>query len=102
MATSPLYDNSSAYYNTNVVDNYLDVMINRTIPKYADDPSFVINSTYSNRPDLLAYDLYGNSKLWWVFAQRNPNTLVDPLNDFVTGTRIFLPKKQTLIAVLGI
>jgi len=102
MATSSLYDSSTAYYNTNVVDYYLDVMVNRSLPKYADDPSFTINAIYNKRPDLLAYDLYGNSKLWWVFAQRNPNTLLDPLNDFTTGTTIFLPKKSTLISALGI
>lgn len=102
MAVSPLYDNSTAYSATNVVENYLDIMVNRAIPKYPNDPVFEINATYASRPDLLAYDLYGSSKLWWVFAQRNPNTLVDPLNDFKAGTKIFLPTKQTLVAVLGI
>ncbi len=33
----PIYDASSPYYNTSVVDNYLDVMINRPIPKSVDD-----------------------------------------------------------------
>jgi hypothetical protein len=102
MAQSNLYDTSTAYYLTNVVNYYLDVRVDRPIPRYPDDPTFVINPTYSQRPDLLAYDLYGSSKLWWVFAERNPNTLVNPLGDFVTGTTIFLPKKSTLVAVLGI
>ena len=102
MAISTLYDTSTAYYNTSVVDYYLDVMVNRSIPKYPDDPKFTINPTYNQRPDLLAYDLYGTSKLWWVFAQRNPNTLIDPLNDFTTGTIIFLPKKSTLVTAFGV
>jgi hypothetical protein len=101
MATNGLYDNSTPYYSTNVVENYLDIMVNRPIPKYSDDPTFIITPTYEYRPDLLAYDLYKNSKLWWVFAQRNPNTLVNPLYDFKVGTKIFLPKKSTLTAVLG-
>ena len=76
-------------------------MVNRSIPKLVDDISFNITETYNLRPDLLAFDLYGESGLWWVFAQRNPNTLVDPLYDFTTGTKIYLPKQSTLKSVLG-
>ena len=32
----------------------------------------------------------------------NPNTLRDPLGDFVTGTQIFLPDSGTLKAALGV
>jgi hypothetical protein len=74
----------------------------RTVPAEADDVSFEITATYNNRPDLLSYDLYGDARLWWVFAQRNPNTLVDPLGDFATGTTIFLPKKSNLEKYLGV
>ena len=96
-----LYRATSAYKNTKITDNYLDMMSNRAIPKLADDTVFTITETYSNRPDLLAYDLYKYADLWWVFAQRNPNVLVDPLNDFKTGTIIFLPKLSVLRDVLG-
>ena len=51
---------------------------------------------------MLAYDLYNNSKLWWVFGSRNPNTLKDPMFDFVTGTGIYIPENATLIQALGI
>jgi hypothetical protein len=54
------------------------------------------------RPDLLAYDLYNDSKLWWVFSQRNPNTLKDPLFDFVLGTWIYLPQYTTLENALSL
>jgi hypothetical protein len=50
----------------------------------------------------LAFDLYSDARLWWVFAQRNPNTLVDPLGDFTTGTTIFLPKLANLKSALGL
>lgn len=96
------YIQSSPYFNTPTNNFYLGVMVNRPIPKLVDDISFTINETYNLRPDLLAYDLYGDSGLWWVFAQRNPNSLVDPLGDFVLGTTIYLPKKATLQTVLGI
>ena len=72
------------------------------IPKLADDVSVTINGVYRYRPDLLSYDLYGDSRLWWVFAMRNPNTITDPIWDFKEGTTIFVPKKATLISALGL
>jgi alpha-L-fucosidase len=95
------YDSTSAYFNTGYNQFYLDVMVNRPIPKLADDLEFVINQTYQYRPDLLAFDLYDSSTLWWVFYQRNPNTLQAPPLDFAAGTTIYLPKITTLRAALG-
>lgn len=95
------YNSTSPYYLTGFNQYYLDVMVNRPIPKESDDQVIVINQTYQYRPDLLAYDLYNNAGLWWVFYQRNPNTLTRPPLDFATGTRIFLPKISTLRSVLG-
>jgi len=95
------YDATSPYYETGYSQFFLDVMVNRPIPKEPDDISFTINSTYQYRPDLLAYDLYDNSTLWWVFYQRNPNTLQAPPLDFKVGTTIFLPKIATLKSALG-
>lgn len=95
------YDSTSPYYETGYSQFFLDVMVNRPIPKEDDDLSFTINTTYQYRPDLLAYDLYDNSTLWWVFYQRNPNTLTAPPLDFKVGTQIFLPKITTLKAALG-
>jgi hypothetical protein len=95
------YDNTSAYSGTPTNEYYLDLMVNRPIPKAVDDIIFTINETYKYRPDLLANDLYEDSRLWWVFAQRNPDVLVNPLYDFEVGTQIFLPKLSTLRAVLG-
>jgi len=97
------YLSTSSYFDTPVVQNqYLGVMVDRPIPKLIDDLSMTINETYNLRPDLLAYDLYGQSALWWVFAQRNPNQLQDPLFDFTKGTTIYLPQESTLKTVLGI
>jgi hypothetical protein len=53
------------------------------------------------RPDLLAYDLYSDSRLWWVFAQRNSNRLKDPVFDFVAGTGIYIPQLPNLRSALG-
>ena len=95
------YSSTSPYYTTGYSQFFLDVMVNRPIPKQNDDQLFTINRTYEYRPDLLAFDLYDNSGLWWVFYQRNPNTLTKPPLDFVADTVIYLPKITTLRAVLG-
>jgi hypothetical protein len=95
------YDSTSPYYLTGYSQFFLDVMVNRPIPRRPDDQLLVLNQTYQYRPDLLAYDLYGNPGLWWVFYQRNPNTLTKPPLDFVAGVQIYLPNINTLKTVLG-
>jgi hypothetical protein len=95
------YDSTSAYYTTQYSQFFLDVMTNRAVPAQDDDILFKINQTYQYRPDLLAFDLYDNAGLWWVFYQRNPNTLTKPPLDFAAGTTIYLPKITTLRSALG-
>jgi hypothetical protein len=95
------YDATSPYFETGYSQFFLDVMVNRPIPKEDDDLTFTINTTYQYRPDLLAYDLYGIAGLWWVFYQRNPNTLQAPPLDFQANTLIYLPKITTLKTALG-
>lgn len=95
------YDSTSAYFTTGYTQFYLDVMTNRPIPKEPDDQLWVITETYQYRPDLLAFDLYDTSTLWWVFYQRNPNTLQAPPLDFKAGEVIYLPKLSTLRTALG-
>lgn len=95
------YDPTSPYFQTGYSQFFLDVMVNRPIPKQTDDILFKINTTYQYRPDLLAFDLYDNAGLWWVFYQRNPNTLTKPPLDFVVDTQIYVPKITTLKSVLG-
>jgi len=96
------YSKTSPYYATQQFGRFLDVMTPRPIPKNTSDIRYVIDSIYEYKPQLLAYDLYNDPTLWWVFASRNPNVLVDPLFDFATGTTIFLPTKNTLTVALGL
>ena len=96
------YDSTSPYFETGYSQFFLDTMVNRPIPREDDDLSFTINTTYQYRPDLLAHDLYQNAALWWVFYQRNPNTLTAPPLDFAVDVQIFLPKMTTLKTALGI
>ena len=95
------YSKASPWANTQQNDLYLELLDIRPVPAEADDVRYVIENQYRNRPDLLAYDLYGNAKLWWVFVQRNMSVIKDPIYDFKPGTAIYLPKKSNLSKFLG-
>ena len=90
------YTASSPYANTSSTNGALNLLNVRSFPHLKDDLIYEIDHQYNYRPDLLAYDLYNNAGLWWVFAQRNPNTLIDPVFDFITGLQIYLPQQLTL------
>lgn len=91
-----LYNKASPYSKTKVVNGYLDVLNPIEIPAYSDDVQFMITGKYVYRPDLLAYDIYGDSKLWWVFAARNKEVIKDSIYDFISGQVIYIPKITTI------
>ena len=87
------YRADRVYRNTKVISNqYLDVLdlasidIDNTSTK-----TVTIEPKHENKPDLLAHELYGNSKLWWVFALFNQDSLADPIVDFKIGLKIIVP-----------
>lgn len=96
------YSNTSPYFETDMRSTYLDVLNPRTLTAEEDDQSYTIERTYAYRPDLLAYDLYGSPRLWWVFAQRNPDQIEDPIYDFRPGVTIKMPKKENVLKDLGL
>ena len=96
------YTNASPWAHTRQNNFYLELLEIRPVPAENDDYRYVIENQYKHRPDLLAYDLYGNAKLWWVFVQRNMSVLKDPIYDFEPGTVIYLPKKSNLEKFLGV
>ena len=96
------YSHTSPYYSTTIKNGYLDILTYRPITAEVDDIEYEVTSKYENRPDLLASDLYGDPRLWWVFAMRNKDILRDPVYDLTAGIRIFLPKLPTLKTDLGI
>ena len=97
-----LYSNTSPWYNTKFKQDYLDVLTIRPVSAEPDDFLYTIQAQYTNRPDLLAFDLYGDASLWWVFIQRNLDVLEDPIFDFVPGKKIYIPKSSSLQTVLGV
>lgn len=96
------YTTTSPYYGTATWGQFLDVWAGKTIPADVTDALYQIDPTYNLRPDLLAYDLYNDSNLWWVFAVRNPDVLIDPLFNFVAPTIIYVPTKTTVQTALGL
>jgi len=97
------YTKTSPYATTTVTaSGELDLLKIRPVPADDDDFLYTVEAQYNNRPDLLAFDLYGTPKLWWVFAQRNLDVLKDPVFDMKAGTKIFLPKQSSLQKALGI
>ena len=96
------YSQASPYSATRQNNLYLELLSIRPVPAEKDDYLYTIENQYNRRPDLLAYDLYGDSKLWWVFVQRNMETIKDPIYDFVVGTKIYIPKESNLKRYLGV
>jgi hypothetical protein len=96
------YSKYSPYAETQQNRSYLELIKIRPVPSEADDFEYTIESQYRHRPDLLANDLYGNSKLWWVFVQRNMSIIKDPIYDFEPGVKIKIPKKSNLQRFLGV
>lgn len=86
---------------TSVYDIFLDVNKLPSVPKSIADETYVIEAKYNQRPDLLAYDQYGSSRVWWVVALRNLDIIEDPIKDFKTGLEISLPSKQTVERLTG-
>jgi hypothetical protein len=100
MATT--YSKNSPYSRTSTYSFFLDVADIPALPFDNSDVVYELDNIYTNRPDLLAHDLYGDSGLWWVFSVRNPNTIKDPIFDFIAGAVIYVPKKAAIDAALGL
>ena len=96
------YNATSPYGATGFdAEDHLGYFKIRPIPSQADDYLYTVEPQYNHRPDLLAYDLYDDPKLWWVFAQRNMDVIKDPVYDIESGTKIYLPKGDKLRKLLG-
>lgn len=82
---------TSQYSITPVKDWYLDIWTPRPVPVSEFDKIIIIPPEYNQRPDLMSNAEYGTPRLWWIFAMRNPNLIIDPINDFVSGLEIYIP-----------
>ena len=92
---------SSPYKNTQYTQSGALGMLNiRPVPAYLDDQLYEIEPQYNHRPDLLAYDLYRDNRLWWVFGQRNLDIIEDFVYDIKTGTKIYIPQPDKIKTML--
>ena len=89
------YRTDSLYRDTKITNNqYLDELtIDNIDVNNTTTTDITLNEKYDEKPDLLAYDLYGNAKLWWVFAIFNQDELADPILDFKAGLKIKVPAR---------
>ena len=90
---------SSPYFKTKIIDDYRDILQMPSMPMDDNDEYYTIESKFDRRPDLLAYSLYGNTRLWWVFARRNMNDIKDPIKDFRAGVTIRIPSADALSTI---
>jgi hypothetical protein len=95
------HENTSFLKGAGTFDNFLDINKLPAIKATIADRAYQIEPKYDQRPDLLAFDMYGTTRLWWVFALRNVDTIKDPLRDFKQGLSILLPSKDTIENLKG-
>lgn len=70
----------------------------KPLPRHASDATFVLEAKYHKRPDLLAHDIYGTTKLMWLVLQYN--NIVDINIEFVEGQTVVLPTKVRVYSEL--
>lgn len=99
--TKITYSSTSQYYKTDQSSWSLGLWKKTNIPMDSSDTIITLNSKYDYNPGLLAYDLYGDQKLWWVFVIMNPDILIDPIYDFKSGIQIRYPTKSRLANYTG-
>ena len=63
MSAAVTYNKTSPYSQTQTNSFYLDVANIPNIPYTPSDVLYQIDAIYQYRPDLLAYDLYGNRSI---------------------------------------
>ena len=90
------YKSSSPYVLTQQTSWYLGIFVRRSISPHISDDYKQIDVKYHLRPDLMAYDLYGDVDYAWVFLARNIDIIRDYIFDFTAGTWIYLPQKNRI------
>lgn len=91
---------TSPYRKTPIRDFYMDYWVPISISAQESDIEVTIGPEHHLRPDLLAYQLYASPNLFWVFALRNQDVIIDPINDFIAGTKIFVPTPDTVESII--
>jgi len=99
------YTRGSPYFNTDQKDDlisFLDFIEFREIPRDATDDVITVSTKFHQRPDLLSFDLYGTTELWWVFVVANPDQMIDPIYGLVADLDLVVPTKQRILNIIGL
>lgn len=90
-------NSDSLYSATRVFNGFLTYYNPVEIP--FDDTDYVITLTpkYEYKPGRLAYDLYGDEKLLWVFRYFNNDKIEDMIFDMKSGMTLLVPTKDRLL-----
>lgn len=94
------YKPDSFYASTQTIDFYLDIWDSTLNVSTGEDTTVEIETKYNLRPDLMAYDMYGSPNYWWIFAIKNKDKLIDPVEDFKAGITIVVPSRNSLKSLI--
>lgn len=98
--SSVKYSNYSQYKNTPQTSWYLDLYEDIDFTSDVSDEDYIIESKYKHRPDLLAYDRYGNAALLYIFFLIN-DEIFDPIFDMIPGNTIKVPTASRVQKFFG-
>lgn len=87
---------SSLYKYTKKNTYYMGHYSPIKIPFDSSDYIYEVPAKYNNKPGKLAYDLYGDERLMWVFRYFNNDIINDPIFDLKQGMQIRIPVAERL------
>lgn len=89
--------NESLYSSTYQYDGFLSYYNPIDIPFDETDYYITVSPEYENKPGKLAYDMYGDARLLWVFRYFNNNKIEDMIFDLKPGMNLLVPTKSRLL-----
>jgi hypothetical protein len=99
MAFQSSADNPSSRYviggNVDVFPNRLGWWERKIFYASSDDLILILTPKYHQRPEILAYDVYGKATYAWLVLQFN--NILDVTTEFVVGKEIHLPTPRRVL-----
>lgn len=98
MAKNSIFNKDSRYVQggqTTAFSNRLGWWERYTFQPAFDDHIITLTAEYAQRPDKLAFDLYGKASLMWVILQYN--NINDINEEFIEGNIVKAPTRERLI-----
>ena len=93
-----VYSNIQRYKNPKTNTRYYTNVVYPEIVPTAND--LYIYTSYEDRLDLLAYDYYGNSNLYWIISSANPDITRRDSFFIKGGVQIRIPSPDRIDAII--